>query len=112
MSWGFFSPSYNCRLLWNRISKGKNRYIGRDWVVNADSPIRRCSQTECYLEWDFEHGAPALGLTTIQNLYVYPDFGKEGLHSEHLHLELHCTQINAFTANIYMKIINGAIQKY
>ena len=87
-------------LIMDRIVKRKIPDIGRAWVVHADSPIRRCSQTECYLEWDFAGGPSALGLTIIQNLYVNPDFGKEGLHSEHLHLELHCTQINTFKGNI------------
>ena len=89
-------------LIMDRIIKGKdlNPYIHMGWVV-TDSPIRRCSQTECYLEWEYHASTnPGLGLVSIKNLYVNPDFGKQGLHSEHLHLELHCTQINAFTANI------------
>lgn len=35
----------------DRISKGKNPYIGSPaWVISPSSPIRRCSETECYLE--------------------------------------------------------------
>ena len=78
-------------LIMDRIIKGKDLkpWIGMAWVVNTDSPIRRCTQTECYLEWDFARTMSRLGLTRIKNLYVNPDFGKEGLHSEYL--ELHCT---------------------
>ena len=93
-------------LIIDRIIKGKDLkpWIGMAWVVNTDFPLRRCSQTECYLEWEYHASTnPGLGLVSIKNLYVNPDFGKEGLHSDQP--ELHCIQIYKFTANIYMKII-------
>ena len=87
-------------LIMDRIVKGKDlkSWIGMGWVINTDFPVRRCSQTECYLEWEFARTMSSLGLSRIKNLYINPDFGKEGLQSDQL--ELHCTLINEFTANI------------
>ena len=90
----------------DRIVKGKflKPWFGMSCVVAfySDSPLRPCSKTECYFEWDFTHpwskktpGTPrtwTLGSGHIKNLYVNPDFGKEGLQSNQL--ELHCTLIN------------------
>ena len=61
-------------------------------VVDADSTIRRYSVIECNLEWKFTRAMSSLGSGHIKNLYVNPNFGKEGLQSDQL--ELHCTLIN------------------
>ena len=81
-------------LIMDRIVKGKflKPWIGMGWVVDTDSPFRQCSQTKCYFEWDFTGTMSNLGFGHIKNLYVNPDFGKEGLQSDQL--ELHCTLIN------------------
>ena len=52
-------------LIMDRIVKGKDlkSWIGMGWVVNTDSPVRRCSQTECYLEWDFARSDATRGNT-------------------------------------------------
>ena len=53
---------------------------------------RRCHLNECNLEWNFARAKSSLGFGRIKNLYVNPNFGKEGLQSDQL--ELHCTLIN------------------
>ena len=67
-------------------------------VVDADSTIKRAHLDECNLEWNFARTKSSLGFGRIKNLYINPNFGKEGLQSDQI--ELHCTLINNFRANI------------
>ena len=77
----------------DRILQGKDlkSEIDKFLVVDPDMVFNRYFQTGDYAIWNFHFAKIFMGIpfSKIKNLFVNPDFGKEGLHSNES-LELHC----------------------
>ena len=58
----------------------------------SDTVFNRHFQTGDYSIWNFHFAKIFMGIpfSKIKNLFVNPDFGKEGLHSKNYSLEYYC----------------------
>ena len=79
----------------DRILRGKDfkSEIDKFVVVSPDLVTHRYFQTEDYAIWNFARSILGIGIAKIKNLFVNPDFGKAGLHSKTIALNLtvmHC----------------------
>ena len=61
-------------------------------IVSPDLVTHRYFQTGDYAIWNFHFAKTFMGIkfSKIKNLFVNPDFGKEGLHSKNYSLEYYC----------------------
>ena len=114
----------------DRILQGKDlkSEIDKFVVVGpipGPSPVfNKYFQTGDYAIWNFHFAKTFMGIkfSKIKNLFVNPDFGKEGLHSNNDNLELHCIllqilliskrslNLQPYTANVYI-LITTTIKK-
>ena len=79
----------------DRILQGKDLKSEIDkFVVVGPSPVfNKYFQTGDYAIWNFARSILGVGIAKIKNLFVNPDFGKAGLHSKTIALNLtvmHC----------------------
>ena len=76
----------------DRILQGKDlkSEIDKFVVVDPDFVTNRYFQTGDYAIWNFARTFLGIRFAQIKNLFVNPDFGKQGLHSKDNSLEPHC----------------------
>ena len=77
----------------DRILQGKDLKSEIDKFVVVDvlvGPFNNYFQTENYAIWNFTRTFMGIKFAQIKNLFVNPDFGKEGLHSKNYSLEYYC----------------------
>ena len=74
-------------MIMDRIISGKDLHqeIEKILLVDTDFPLKRFYQRGSYMKWNFGNNDEMWQLgyrrSHIKNLYVNPDFGKEGVHS-------------------------------
>ena len=74
-------------LIMDRITSGKDLHpeIEKILLVDTNFFLKRYYQRGSYMKWNFGNNNEAWQLgyrrSHIKNLYVNPDFGKEGVHS-------------------------------
>ena len=87
----------------DRILQGKDlkSEIDKFVVVDPDFVTDRYFQTGDYAIWNFARTFLGIRFAQIKNLFVNPDFGKQGLHSKDNSLEPHCnTQLFCMVTRI------------
>ena len=74
-------------LIMDRITSGKDLHpeIEKILIFDTDIPIKRYFHRGSYMKWNFGNNNELWQLgyrrSHIKNLYVNPNFGKEGVHS-------------------------------
>ena len=88
---------YNDNIM-DRILDSKSE-ICKFGVVSPDFVNHRYFHTGDYAIWNFARTFLGIRFARIKNLFVNPDFGKEGLHSNKS-LELHCNVLKGAQLNL------------
>ena len=80
----------------DRILQGKDlkseidKFVAVGPIPGPSPVFTKYFQTGDYAIWNFAKTFLGIEFAKIKNLFVNPDFGKEGLHSKDYSLEPHC----------------------